>query len=56
MASLAKLILDGEEIADGVDLGVKGYENMKFASGSDKVLEGNGWVVINKDNVDDFGF
>ena len=56
MASLAKKILDGEKIADGVNLGVKGYEQMHFAKGSSKVLEGNGWVVINKDNVDSFGF
>ncbi|PPL18913.1 autoinducer 2 ABC transporter substrate-binding protein [Microterricola pindariensis] len=56
LASLATLILNGEEIVDGVNLGVKGYEDMKFAKGSDKVLEGNGWVVINKDNVDEFGF
>lgn len=56
LAALATKILDGEDIADGVDLGVKGYEEMKFAEGSDKVLEGNGWVVINKDNVDGFGF
>lgn len=56
MASLAQKILEGEDIADGVDLGVKGYEEMKFAEGSDKVLEGSGWIVINKDNVDSFGF
>ncbi|MEJ1088024.1 autoinducer 2 ABC transporter substrate-binding protein [Microbacterium sp. Mu-80] len=56
MAALATKILDGEEIADGVDLGIKGYENMKFAEGSDKVLEGDGWIVIDKDNVDSFGF
>ncbi|MGM7698080.1 autoinducer 2 ABC transporter substrate-binding protein [Microbacterium sp. A84] len=56
LASLATKILDGEDIVDGIDLGVKGYEDMQFAEGSDKVLEGNGWVVINKDNVDSFGF
>lgn len=56
LAALATKILDGEEIANGLDLGVKGYENMQFAEGSDKVLEGNGWVVITKDNVDEFGF
>lgn len=56
MASLATKILDGEEIADGIDLGVAGYENMQFAEGSDKVLEGDGWIEINADNVDDFGF
>ncbi len=56
LAALAKKILDGDKIEGSVDLGVKGYEDMKFAEGSTKVLEGNGWVVINKDNVDEFGF
>ena len=56
LAALAKKILDGDKIEGSVNLGVKGYEDMKFAEGSTKVLEGNGWVVINKDNVDDFGF
>jgi len=56
MAELARQILAGEELGDTVDLKVKGYEAMKFAEGSDKVLEGNGWVVINQDNVDSFGF
>ncbi len=56
MAALAKKILDGEKIGDGVNLVSKGYEEMKFASGSSKVLEGKGWVVITKDNVDSFGF
>ena len=56
MAELARKILAGEDITAPVDLKVKGYEAMKFAEGSDKVLEGNGWVVINKDNVDSFGF
>jgi simple sugar transport system substrate-binding protein len=56
LAALATKILEGEKIADGVDLGVKGYEDMQFAEGSDKVLEGNGWVVITKENVDSFGF
>lgn len=56
LAALAEKILEGETIANGLDLGVAGYENMQFAEGSTKVLEGNGWVVINKDNVSEFGF
>lgn len=56
MASLAKKLLDGEKVADGVNLGVKGYESMKFSEGSDKVLEGEGWIVITADNVDEFEF
>lgn len=56
LAALAKKVLDGDEITAPVNLGVKGYEEMKFAEGSTKVLEGNGWVVITKENVDEFGF
>ena len=56
MASLATKILNGEQIEDGVNLGVEGYENMHFSSGSTKVLEGTGWLKITKDNVDSLGF
>lgn len=56
LADLAHKVLDGEEIVDGVDLEVEGWNDMQFAEGSDKVLEGKGWIVINKDNVDEFGF
>lgn len=56
MAELARQVLDGEEITEPVDLGLDGYREMKFAEGSDKVLEGDGWIVITADNVDEFGF
>ncbi len=56
MIALAVKILDGETISAPLDLGVDGYTNMKFKSGSDTVLEGEGWIVINADNVYDFGF
>jgi simple sugar transport system substrate-binding protein len=56
LCSLAEKVLKGDKIEAPVNLGVKGYEKMKFAEGSTKVLEGSGWIVINKDNVDSFGF
>ncbi len=58
LADLARQVLDAPDhkVTAPVNLNVKGYEEMKFAEGSDKVLEGNGWVVITKDNVDSFGF
>lgn len=55
MASLATKILNGEKIEDGIDLGPKGYV-MHFAEGSKKVLEGDGWIQITKENVSSFGF
>lgn len=58
MADLARQVLDAPDhkLTAPVNLNVDGYKEMKFAEGSDKVLEGNGWVVITKDNVDSFGF
>lgn len=56
MCVLAKKILDGEKIEAPLNLGLKGYEDVKFSSGSTKVLEGSGWIVITKDNVDSLGF
>ena len=56
MCSMALKMLRGEEITDGVDLGVDGYRDLRFKEGSDTVLEGQGWIVINADNVDSFGF
>lgn len=56
MAELARKIVVGEEITAPVDLKADGYQEMMFAEGSDKVLEGNGWIVITAENVDSFGF
>ncbi len=56
MISLAVKVLQGETITAPVDLGVEGYMALTFKKDSEKVLEGQGWIVINKDNVDSFGF
>jgi simple sugar transport system substrate-binding protein len=56
MAAMAVKLLKGEKIEDGCDLGVEGYTELKFKAGSEKVLEGKGWIVITAENVDSFGF
>ena len=56
MISLALKVLNGEQIGASVDLGVDGYTAMTFREGSTTVLEGEGWVVIDAENVDSFGF
>ncbi len=56
MISLAVKVLGGEEIGETVDLGVEGYTAMAFREGSSTVLEGQGWITINAENVDSFGF
>ena len=56
MCALAAKILRGEEIGNGLDLGLPGYDNMNFAPGSDKVLIGSGWIVMDKNNMNDYNF
>ena len=56
MIALAVKVLNGETISGTVDLGVEGYTALEFRPGSSTVLEGQGWVTINAENVDSFGF
>lgn len=56
MVALAQKILNGEEIAAPLDLGVEGYEALEFKEGSETVFEGQGWITITAENVDSFGF
>lgn len=56
MISLAIKVLSGETISAPLDLGVDGYTAMNFRPESKTVLEGKGWITINADNVDSFGF
>ena len=53
MLSLAKLLLDGKknQVKTGLNLGVKGYENMRLDG---KVLVGSGWIVVTKENMSDY--
>ena len=55
MVDLACKVLAGEEIGAPVNLNVDGYTEMNFREGSETVLEGQGWITIDADNVDDFG-
>ena len=56
MISLAVKVLNGETISGTVDLGVEGYNAMEFRPDSTTVLEGQGWITIDAENVDSFGF
>lgn len=56
MCALAVNVLDGVKIADGLDLGIDGYRRIKFFPGSDKVLLGSGWIVIDAATIDDYDF
>ena len=56
MIALAVKVLNGEKIEGTVDLACDGYTAMTFREGSSTVLEGQGWITIDAENVDSFGF
>ncbi len=53
MCVLATKILNGETIADGINLEYPGYESMKL---NGKQLVGQGWTVIDASNIDSFDY
>ena len=56
METLAVKILSGEPVEDGVDLGVEGWDEMHFYDDEHLVMTGSGWLIIDKDNIDEYDF
>lgn len=50
MIETAVKVLNGEEITDGIDLGVEGYNEMTLDG---NVLVGSAWIDVTAENVDD---
>ncbi len=54
MNALAQAVIDGEEITEGMDLGVPGYESITLDG---KVVYGDkAWITVTQDNVDEYDF
>lgn len=53
MNKLAVMVMDGETVTDGMDLGLPGYESVSLDG---KVIYGSAWVNVNKDNMADYPF
>lgn len=53
MNKVAQMVMDGQEVTDGMDLGLPGYESVKLDG---KVIYGQAWVNVNKDNMADYPF
>lgn len=53
MNKLAVMVMNGETVTDGMDLGLPGYEKVKLDG---KVIYGQAWVNVNKDNMADYPF
>jgi simple sugar transport system substrate-binding protein len=55
---VALKLLKGEEITDGMDLGVPGYEKIKLVTGVNgvPVIYGAAWIKMDASNMDDYPF
>ncbi|MFZ5751240.1 MAG: autoinducer 2 ABC transporter substrate-binding protein [Pseudomonadota bacterium] len=53
MNKLAVMVMNGEKVTDGMDLGQPGYEKVKLDG---KVIYGQAWVNVNKDNMAEYPF
>ncbi|MCB8836246.1 substrate-binding domain-containing protein [Aurantimonas sp. VKM B-3413] len=58
MNAIAKLLIEGKSVEDGMDLGVPGYEKVtvKPGAGKGKLVIGNGMVLADKDNYKEYLF
>ncbi|MEM8851098.1 MAG: autoinducer 2 ABC transporter substrate-binding protein [Pseudomonadota bacterium] len=53
MNAVAMMVMNGEEVTDGMDLGFPGYENITL---EDKVIYGQAFVDVDASNMADFPF
>jgi simple sugar transport system substrate-binding protein len=53
---LAVMLAKGEEVKPGLNLGVKGYENLQKIPGSPHGLAGNAWIDVDKSNASEYAF
>ena len=53
MCSLAVKVLNGEEVKDGIDLGVPGFEKCTVKG---NIIYGSAWVDVTKENMADYNF
>ncbi len=53
MNKVARMVLEGKKVEDGMDLGVQGYNRVRVAG---RVIYGNAWIDITRDNMDKYPF
>ena len=53
MNKVATMVMNDEEVTDGMDLGLEGYESVKLDG---KVIYGQAWVNVDKENMADYPF
>jgi simple sugar transport system substrate-binding protein len=54
MLNMLDILADGGEITEGLDLGVPGYESIQKIAGTKVSWSGAAWVIVDKDNMDQY--
>src|SRR5215469_12726629 len=53
---LALMLIEGQHVGPGLDLGLPGYRNLRRITGTPHGLAGSGWIAIDKTNLKDYPF
>src|SRR5215813_8413692 len=53
---LALMLIKGQHVGAGLDLGLPGYRNLRRITGTPHGLAGSGWIAIDKTNLNDYPF
>lgn len=56
MCKVAAMILGGEEIADGADLGLEGYNSISIVEGANRCVIGQADITLTAENINDYDF
>lgn len=58
MNKVAKMLIDGKTVTNGMDLGVKGYNKVQVSKGPGNgvVIKGQAWVDVDKSNYKQYPF
>ncbi len=56
MNKLAVILLDGQEVTDGMNMEIPGYENIRQDAEKPNLFYGSAWVDVTKENMDQYNF
>ncbi len=56
MNRIAVMLLEGNELNDGADLGVEGYRNLRQDEKKTNLFFGSAWVDVTKENMNEYDF
>lgn len=56
LLTVANMLVQGETVGEGTDLGIEGYENLQPVEGADNTFHGNAWIDVDLSNVEEYDF